>query len=241
MLDSFLENPKDEDMGHFVPVRIRKIESAKQTTHAPIHNTDFRTRLTSRARIHNQTIRKVEPEVIPLEEVVGEEALGSDEVKEEVQVKKEGALTDVSKPSVSQTRFYVTLGLLVLVLFVGAGSSFFFYQKSKIQPAQTLTAEGKMELRIAVENIAGLAVVPQDDEPVLVLVSDPTQLTADSFFDDSQVGDQVLIYPRVGKAYLYRPSTNKIVNIVSFVPGGAEDASITQSAGVATSSVPTSL
>jgi len=240
MLDSFLENPKDEDMGHFVPVRIRKIESAKQTTHAPIHNTDFRTRLTSRAHIHNQTIRKVEPEVIPLEEVVGEEARGSDEVKEEVQVKKEGALTDVSKPSVSQTRFYVTLGLLVLVLFVGAGSSFFFYQKSKLQPAQTQTEEGGVELALAVANIAGLAVVPQDDEPVLVLVSDPAQLTADSFFDDSQAGDQVLIYPRVGKAYLYRPITNKIVNIASFVPGGAEDASITQSPGVATSSVPTS-
>lgn len=223
MSDSFLENPKDTERGRAVPVVIRKDNSEEKT----LHNSDLRARVTSRAHIHNQTIRKVEPAVKPSEKVVNNETpVQIMEQKQEREVK-----AVASKSQVSQTRFYVTLGLLVLVLFAGAGSSLFFYQKSKIKPTEAQTADSDTELRRAIASIGSLAVLPQNDEPVLVLVSDPVQLQADPFFDQSQVGDQVLIYPRVGRAYLYRPSTKQIVNITSFVPGGAEDAAISQSPG----------
>ena len=49
----------------------------------------------------------------------------------------------------------------------------------------------------------------------LATVSDPELLKNKSFFLSSEKGDRVLIFSKIGKAILYRPSINKIVEVVS--------------------------
>ena len=46
-------------------------------------------------------------------------------------------------------------------------------------------------------------------------MTDPKILKDKSFFTLAEIGDKVLIYTKFGKAILYRPSINKIVEVVS--------------------------
>ena len=63
-----------------------------------------------------------------------------------------------------------------------------------------------------VEAVSKIAYLPSEN-PQVATVSDISQLKGQSFFADAANGDKVLIYTNTKRAYLYRPSTGKIVNI----------------------------
>jgi hypothetical protein len=73
--------------------------------------------------------------------------------------------------------------------------------------ADTVTAVGK------------LTVLPNGETPTLATVTDITKLKEQPFFANAQNGDKVLIYTQAKKAYLYRPTTNKVINIAPLVIG----------------------
>jgi hypothetical protein len=56
-------------------------------------------------------------------------------------------------------------------------------------------------------------ILPPGEGPVLARVSDPAQLPREPFFLSAKVGDIVLFYPASKKAYLYRPSMEKLVEV----------------------------
>lgn len=53
--------------------------------------------------------------------------------------------------------------------------------------------------------------LPADEAPTLATVKDAEKLRGQSFFEQAQDGDKVLIYPKYGKAVMYRPSTKKVI------------------------------
>ena len=113
-------------------------------------------------------------------------------------------------------KFYALLIMGIILVLGSVGTAFYFYQKSKINIAAENTPAN--ELDQAVLDIGKIAVLPINDTPTLFSVSDPEQLRSDAFFDKSQSGDQMLLYPRVGFAVLYRPGTKQIVNMMIFEP-----------------------
>ena len=61
--------------------------------------------------------------------------------------------------------------------------------------------------------MAEIYLIPTGEEPTIATVSDPAALKNQSFFSSSAKGDKVLIFTQAGKAVLYRPSINKIVEV----------------------------
>jgi len=64
-----------------------------------------------------------------------------------------------------------------------------------------------------IEMVGQLMVLPLDEKPTVATVSDPKKLLGQPFFDRAEEGFKVLIYARSGKAILYDPKQDKIVEV----------------------------
>lgn len=79
--------------------------------------------------------------------------------------------------------------------------------------SQSPRAIGEEEIRVAVTAVGKLMELPAE-KPTVATVKDVTQLPSDQpFFTAAKNGDTVLFYNTAKKAILYRPETNKIINI----------------------------
>src|SRR3989339_1791620 len=72
----------------------------------------------------------------------------------------------------------------------------------------------KEEPRILSEKVSKLVVLPADEEPVVATVTDKEKLKDQPVFARAENGDKILIYSKAQKAYIYRPSTNLLVDVV---------------------------
>ena len=118
--------------------------------------------------------------------------------------------------------FVFTLGqaFLVFLLSVSLGVSYFFYDRySKV-------VDNEAEAKRLTSSVANLIFVPENEVPTIATVSDPRGLEGRPFFDKAVEGDKVLVFAGAKKAILYRPSADKIVEVMPFsVPediGGGE-------------------
>jgi hypothetical protein len=62
-----------------------------------------------------------------------------------------------------------------------------------------------------IDKVGKLVVLPQGETPTIATVNDASKLKNQQFFANAQDGDKVLIFSKSGKAVLYRPATNQIV------------------------------
>ncbi len=124
----------------------------------------------------------------------------------------------------------VVLGVVgVLILIVALGGVYYFYdryQKSQdeisnlIDDPQAAVQKQTEELLADIGKVVDL---PEDENPTVATVQDATKLNEQPFFSEAQNGDKVLIYTEAKKAFLYRPSTKKIVEIAPVNIGEPEE------------------
>ncbi len=93
----------------------------------------------------------------------------------------------------------------ILALLVLTGSVFGFKNS---QASSDITARNDDTLAA----VSKLVVLPEDEKPSITSVIDKTKV-GQPFLQNAENGDQVLLYLQSGKAIVYRPSTNKIVNM----------------------------
>lgn len=121
------------------------------------------------------------------------------------------------RPVVKRRRRTPTpLGWLVFILlFAAIGLSIFFYLKYRDsqQKLNNPTVSAKAETQELINKVGKLTLLPSSEAPTIATVSDVSKLAGQSFFKNAQNGDKVLIYTKAKKAYLYRPSTDRIINI----------------------------
>lgn len=104
--------------------------------------------------------------------------------------------------------------LIVVIILAGVGIYYFLqYQKTQ-ELLKDPTKASVVENQALVDKIGKLILLP-GEEPRIATVSDKTQLSGQSFFNNAENGDKVLIYSQAKKAILYRPSINKIVEVSS--------------------------
>jgi flagellar basal body-associated protein FliL len=124
------------------------------------------------------------------------------------------------KSSSKKTRGRFVLWLAVLVVLAAAVATAAYYinryhdsqaQVKKLASNPTLTAQ--QEQQQLINKIGTLTVLPKDETPTVATVTDTIKLKDQPFFTNAQNGDKVLIYTQAKQAFLYRPSTNKIINI----------------------------
>lgn len=104
--------------------------------------------------------------------------------------------------------------LINITFFVVAITSLFFggyfyYQFRTLK--NNPDTQAQKEAQDLLGKVAQLYLIPTGEEPTIATVSDPNALKNQSFFTSSQKGDKVLIFTKAGKAVLYRPSINKII------------------------------
>lgn len=105
------------------------------------------------------------------------------------------------------SRRTIAVALLFTVVVFAAGFGAYWY--GRVSNSSEALAE--RDVRQTIEAVAKLMVLPDGEEPTVATVTDLEQLSAQPFFTNAKIGDRVLIYTKAGKAILYDPVANKIV------------------------------
>lgn len=129
------------------------------------------------------------------------------------------------KPSKKVTWLVV---ILVALVAFGVGAYFAYDyiqdQNAKIERLSDPQQAAKDEAARVKDLVASLAEVPADETPTIATVNDASKLQGQAFFAKAENGDKVLIFTKAKKAYLYRPSTNKIIEVAPVNIGEGEQA-----------------
>lgn len=103
----------------------------------------------------------------------------------------------------------------------------YFYIQWKKATSDPAVAD-RAELQQIVEKIGEFMVLPTGEEPTLATVVDKSVLQDQTFFEQAENGDKVLIYTNARKAILYRPDIHKIIEVAPIyfqdtAPTGTEE------------------
>lgn len=108
------------------------------------------------------------------------------------------------------------LALVVILALVGLGG-FYAYKynqaQNEVKRLSNPQESAREETRQLIAKVGVLVEVPTDEPPTVATVTDASKLKDQAFFAKTQNGDKVLIYTQSKRAILYRPSTNKIIEI----------------------------
>jgi hypothetical protein len=102
-------------------------------------------------------------------------------------------------------------GPLLLVAVVVLGGAGVFLSQNGAPVSQNIDSEAQAASVIGA--VSKLIVLPENETPTIAEVSDVDALKDQPFFQKAKIGDRVLIYPEAGKAYLYDPVANKILEV----------------------------
>lgn len=119
--------------------------------------------------------------------------------------------TASSAPVKSGSKLALILVILIVLLAVGLLYLYTKYSELSQDPTQA----NRAQIERVVEKAGKLIDLPENELPTLATITDLEQLAEQPFFANAQVGDQVLLYTTSGKAYLYSPSRNLIVEVAS--------------------------
>ena len=109
--------------------------------------------------------------------------------------------------------------ILLVVLFVGVCgvAGYFFWQYQQLKKNPNLMSQ--QEVKEITNKIGEFLELPTDEQPTLATVTDQEKLKDQLFFKKAQNGDKILIYTNAKKAILYRPKTNKIIEVAPLILG----------------------
>jgi len=119
----------------------------------------------------------------------------------------------MSKKTVSWPK---PVGLILFLVIATLG--FYFYRQGFFK--KNLSAPEEINQIMAV--LSSYMDLP-DEIPTLATVTDKSQLESQPFFQKSENGDKVIIFPSASKAILYRPSTKKIIDISNLLTSPVQE------------------
>ncbi len=98
---------------------------------------------------------------------------------------------------------------LLLLIFIALSLYYYVY-------IYTVNSKTREDMA-AVRKISSMMQLPSDETPTVATVTDPTKLNRQPFFKNSMKGDKVVVYMKVQKAILFRPTTGKIIEVAPVV------------------------
>lgn len=106
----------------------------------------------------------------------------------------------------------VCLAVLFLVLFLLIG--LLVWKRDRVKAAWMVLRDPNQAAQIETDKIVnevGRLIELPTATPTVATVTDTEKLASQPFFKQAKNGDKVLIYVEARKAYLYRPSTHKLI------------------------------
>lgn len=112
---------------------------------------------------------------------------------------------------------------LIIAMIVGLGwfANEYMNTKNQIKQLTDPKTSGQTEIQIITGVVSRVIDLPKDEEPTLATVNDVSKLQGQSFFKNAQNGDKVLIYSKSGRALLYRPVQNRVIEFTSISLGSS--------------------
>lgn len=114
---------------------------------------------------------------------------------------------------------------MVILAIAAAGYYYQQYQGSQAE-LESIKSDPKkiarLEAKELVARVGQLVVLPTGEEPTIATVTDVSKLKNQPFFARAANGDKVLIYTQAKRAYLYRPGTNKVIEIAPINIGNSQ-------------------
>lgn len=109
----------------------------------------------------------------------------------------------------------VVLLIALVVVAAGAASIYGKYQETQkqVEVLKNPQEAARVETKETMEAVGKLIALPEDETPTIATVTNNDRLKDQPFFSKAENGDKVLIYPQAKRAILYRPSTNKIIEV----------------------------
>lgn len=99
--------------------------------------------------------------------------------------------------------------LIIVICF------FVYYLNSLSNKNPELKAQ--IEVSELLSRVGKLIVLPENEMPTLATILDENKVKEELFFKNAKNGDKLLAYVKNKKAILYRPSTNKIVEVAPII------------------------
>ena len=127
--------------------------------------------------------------------------------KEEPSVKHKH-IRKPAAPKKGWLKYLIALIIIGLIAWLAYG---YITTKNQLESAKNASGPAQGETQQLVNEVGKLVQLPQGETPTIATVNNATKLQNQAFFKDAQNGDKVLIYSKSGKAVLYRPSTNKVI------------------------------
>jgi len=107
--------------------------------------------------------------------------------------------------------FFIVLAAIIIV--VGYYGFYYFYRQYKnVAASPSVVAE--QEGKALVDKVGQLVVLPVGETPTIATVADKEKLKDSPLLARAEAGDKVLVYTKSLLMVLYRPSVNKVVEIV---------------------------
>ena len=123
----------------------------------------------------------------------------------------------------------IILIAVIFALLAGSlGTAGYFYYKYK---KATTGEAAKNETDSYDAEIKKVILLPEGEKPTLATVTDKEKLGSQPFFAKTENGDKVLIYSQAQKAVLFRPSINKIIEVMPLASSDQNSLSQTQNQG----------
>lgn len=112
----------------------------------------------------------------------------------------------------------------VLVVLFAAVPSVYFYHKSQLAEQELKgTTSTKLETTAEViKRVSRHILLPSGEQPTLATVSDASKVRNQSFFASAANGDKILVYAQAKKAFLYRPSIDKLIEVAPLAPNASK-------------------
>ncbi len=105
--------------------------------------------------------------------------------------------------------------VVILILIAAVAVTVYFYRENnrlKTDPSAITELQNK-EVEDLTAKIGKLIELPSGETPVVATVDDKEKLKEQPFFKNAENGDKILIYTTAKKAVVYRPATDKIINV----------------------------
>ena len=131
---------------------------------------------------------------------------------------KKRRLRKPAAPANNWKKIIASLVLAALIAWLAYG---YITTKNQLEQTKSPSGQGLTETQRLVNKVSLLADLPQGETPTIATVNDASKLKSQAFFSAAKDGDKVLIYSKAGKAVLYRPSTNKVVDYSTVNLGGS--------------------
>lgn len=124
--------------------------------------------------------------------------------------------------------------IVILLLIITTMTSIFLFYKLKITKSESKEEISNLSIE---EKVSKLIFLPKNESPTILEISSLEQIKNEPFFANAIIGDIVLVYVDARKAFIYRESENKIVDLAPLRINTEPVASTTGTSKVSTSTV----